>query len=187
METLARVLDGIDRLNEWLGKTFSILAVVLTLVVVYDVVLRYFFARPTIWGLEVSCILLAYLTFMGGGYAFLHGGHVKVDFFYQRWTGRTKATVDLFTYTLVIAYCSVLVWQGGAVAWEAIHEARVSTSAWAPPLWPSQIMVPVGAMLVGLQALARWIRDFRIAWSDKNDLASKVFTGEGGLFEKKKA
>ncbi|HXZ34794.1 MAG TPA: TRAP transporter small permease subunit [Thermodesulfobacteriota bacterium] len=186
METLARVLDGIDRLNEWLGKTFSILAIVLTLVVVYDVVLRYFFARPTIWGLELSCILLAYLTFMGGGYAFLHGGHVKVDFFYQKWTGRTKATVDLLTYTLIIAYCSVLVWQGGAVAWEAIQEARVSTSAWAPPLWPSQIMVPIGALLVGLQALAHWIRDFRIAWSEKNDLASKVFTGEGGIFEKKK-
>jgi hypothetical protein len=47
-------------------------------------------------------------------------------------------------------------------------------------------MVPIGATLVGLQALARWIRDFRIAWSDKNDLASMVFTGTGGIFEKRK-
>jgi hypothetical protein len=47
-------------------------------------------------------------------------------------------------------------------------------------------MVPIGALLVGLQALARWVRDFRIAWSDKNDLASRVFRGEGGIFEKKK-
>ncbi len=186
MKNLARFLDRIDRLNEWLGKNFAIVAVILTLVVVYDVVLRYFFARPTLWGLEMSCILLAYLTFLGGGYSFLHGGHVKVDFFYQKWTERTKATVDVFTYTLILAYCFVLVWQGGAVAWEAIHEGRESTSAWAPPLWPSQIMVPIGGLLVGLQALARWIRDFRVAWSDKNDLAGKLVTGAGGLFEKKK-
>ncbi len=180
------MLNGIDRMNEWLGKTFSILCVALTGVVVYDVVLRYFFARPTLWGLELSCILLAYLTFLGGGYSFLHGGHVKVDFFYQKWTERTKAVVDLFTYTLILLFCFVLVWLGGAVAWEAIHEGRVSTSAWAPPLWPSQIMVPVGGMLVGLQALAQWIRNFRVAWTGKDDLASKVYTGAGGLFEKKK-
>jgi len=186
METLRRVLDGIDSLNEWCGKTSSLLSVVLTGVVVYDVVLRYFFSRPTLWGLELSCILLAYLTFLGGGYSFLHGGHVRVDFFYQKWMGRTKATVDLFTSTFILAFCLLLVWLGGSVAWEAIHEGRVSTSAWAPPLWPSQILVPIGGLLVGLQALAKWVRDLRIAWSDKNDMASRRVTGEGGLFEKKK-
>jgi TRAP-type mannitol/chloroaromatic compound transport system permease small subunit len=95
--------------------------------------------------------------------------------------------VDLFTSTFILAFCFLLIWLGGSVAGEAIHEGRVSTSAWAPPLWPSQVLVPIGGLLVGLQALARWVRDLRTAWSDKNDLASKLVIGEGGLFEKKKA
>jgi len=72
METLAKVLDRIDRLNEWLGRTFSILAVVLTLVVVYDVVLRYFFARPPS-GAGGELYPPGLHHFHGGGYSFLHG------------------------------------------------------------------------------------------------------------------
>ena len=186
MNALRKILHAIDSLNEWSGKTFSILGVALTGVVVYDVFLRYFFNRPTIWGLELSCILLAMITFWGGGYSFLHGGHVKVDFLYQRWGLKTRAVADLCTYTFILAFCFVLVWLGGQVAWESIREGRESTSAWAPPLWPSQIMGPIGGVLVGLQVIAKWIRDFRIATTGENDLASRVVTGEGGLVEKKK-
>ena len=38
-----KLLDGIDYLNEWSGKTFAFLSLLLTGVVVYDVFLRYFF------------------------------------------------------------------------------------------------------------------------------------------------
>jgi TRAP-type mannitol/chloroaromatic compound transport system permease small subunit len=30
---------------------------------------------------------------------------------------------------------------------------------WGPPLWPSQILIPLGALLIGLQGLTKWIRD----------------------------
>jgi TRAP-type mannitol/chloroaromatic compound transport system permease small subunit len=181
-----KLLDGIDSLNEWSGKTFAFLSLLLTGVVVYDVFLRYFLSSPTIWGLEFSCILLAMITFLGGGYSFLHGGQVKVDFLYQRWFPRTRAMVDFFTYFFIFAFCFILVWQGGLVAWESIREGRESTSAWAPPLWPSQIMVPIGGFLVGLQALAKWVRNLAILRTGKDELASKLVSGEGGLFEKKK-
>jgi TRAP-type mannitol/chloroaromatic compound transport system permease small subunit len=126
------------------------------------------------------------MTFLGGGYSLLHGGHVKVDFFYQRWSPRTKAVMDLITYLFFFAFCFVLIWYGGGVAWESIKEGRESTSAWAPPLWPSQIMIPLGGLLVGIQGLAKWMRDLAIAWTGKNELTSKLVFGEGGLFEKKK-
>ncbi len=186
MNLLKKILCGIDLMNEWLGKIFSFLAVILTLLVVYDVCARYFFERPTIWGLEMSCIILTWITFLGGGYAFLHGGQVKVDFLYQKWSPRTKSAIDLFTYIFFFSFCLILVWYGGEVAWESIKDSRVSTSAWAPPLWPSQIMVPIGGLLIGLQGLAKWIRDFSTAWTGQNAFPSKVVSGEGGLFDKRK-
>jgi len=137
-------------------------------------------------GLEMSCIILTGITFLGGGYSFLHGGQVKVDFLYQKWSPRTKAVIDLITYLFFFSVCLILIWYGGEVAWESLKEGRVSTSAWAPPLWPSQVMVPLGGLLIGLQGLAKWIRDFSTAWTGKNLFPSKFVSGEGSLFEKKK-
>ena len=186
MSFLRRLISLIDRVNEWMGQVFSFLAIALTLLVVYDVVVRYFFARPTIWGLEMSCIILTWITFLGSGYSFLHGSQVKVDFFYQKLSPRQKAGLDLITHLFFFAFCLVLVWFGGQVAWESLKEGRLSTSAWAPPLWPSQIMIPLGGLLIGLQGLAKWLRDFSIIWTGQNVFPSKFVTGEGGLFEKEK-
>jgi TRAP-type mannitol/chloroaromatic compound transport system permease small subunit len=74
---------------------------------------------------------------------------------------------------------------GWDIAWESLVQGRRSTSAWAPYLWISQIMVPIGAVLCGVQAVVRWIRDLIIAVTGKNLLASTVVKGEGGLFQKK--
>ncbi len=134
MNILRRLVSLIDQVNEWMGQVFSFLALALTLLVVYDVVVRYFFVRPTIWGLEMSCLILTWITFLGGGYSFLHGSQVKVDFFYQKLSLRKKALLDLITYSFFFAFCLVLIWFGGQVAWESLREGRLSTSAWAPPL-----------------------------------------------------
>lgn len=186
MNLLRKLIHLIEQINEWMGQIFSFLALALTLLVVYDVVVRYFFARPTIWGLETSCIILTWITFLGGGYSFLHGSQVKVDFLYQKLSLRQKALLDFFTHLFFFAFCFVLVWFGGQVAWESLSEGRLSTSAWAPPLWPSQIMVPLGGLLIGLQGLAKWIRDIFIVCTGQNLFPSKFVSGEGGLFEREK-
>lgn len=184
MKGIAKIFNIIDRMNEWIGNAVSSLILILALLVVYDIVVR-MMGHPTIWGLELSCILLTIITFLGFGYCMLHGGHVKVDIVYAHWSERTKAICDVLTYPFIIATCVVIFIYGGDVAWESLIEGRRSTSAWGPPLWISQIVVPIGAFLCGLQALVRWIRDLVTAVTGKNQLASVVVRGEGGLFQKK--
>ena len=174
----------IDMINEWVGIATSSLITILALLVGFDIVVRTM-GRPTQWGLELSCIILTFITFLGAGYCMLHGGHVKVDVLYNHWSERTKAIVDVLTYPFIIATCVVLFIYGGDVAWESLIGGRRSTSAWEPYLWISQIMVPLGAVLCGVQALVRWIRDLVTAVTGKNLLASVVVRGEGGLFQKK--
>lgn len=182
MKTLAKALDIIDQINEWVGKALSFLIVILMIVVIYDVCLRYFLNSPTTWGLEFSGFLLVYVSLLGGGYCFLHGGQVKVDILYSRWSPRVKSIVDLATYLLFFIFVFVLVKYGGEVAWESIVESKRSTSIWGPLLWPSQIVVPLGGILIGLQGLAKWSRDWVAAVTGKNLLASKLVSGEGGIF-----
>jgi len=184
MRALVKFTDIVDRINEWVGKVFGFLIIATMVVVVYDVCARYFFNRPTTWGMETSTLLLCGTVFLGGGYCLLHGGHVKVDIIYARWSPRAKAVVDLITYLLLLSICVVLLWYGGETAWDSLIHHKVSTSAWAPPLWPGQIVIPIGGILIGLQGLAKWIRDWITAVTGEKKLESKIVRGEGGIFAK---
>jgi len=151
-----RIIDG---LNQWVGKVFSFLTVALVLVIVYDVFMRYILTRPTEWGLELNGFLLLAITFLGGGFASLTNSHVRVNIIQDRFPSRLKALVDSFTYLLFFIVCIVLFKFGGQVALDSLQTQARTASMWGPLLWPSQILIPLGALLIGLQGLTKWIRD----------------------------
>lgn len=161
MEGLIKILRSIDNINEWTGKQFSIISIALMLVVVYDVLMR-LIGHATLWGVEFSGFLLLALTYLAGGYALLHDAHVNVDIIYKLLPPRIKALMDSLTYLVFFMVPIILVWIGGLVAWQSLRDNTLSPSAWGPPMWPSQMLVPIGGLLIGLQALARWIRSVHI-------------------------
>jgi len=156
-------LSIIDSLSEWSGKFFSFLVVAATLIVTFDVVLRYAFDAPTKWGLEVTIFLCGITYVMAGAYAHLFDAHVRVDALYMRWTPRVKAIVDLATAPLFFLVCGVLVWEGSKWTAESIIGADTSGSIWDPIVWPIRLLIPLGCLLLFLQGLAKFIRDFGIA------------------------
>ena len=160
MKRLALILDIIDRLNEYIGKCISFTLIALVCIVVYDVILRYFFNDPTLWGFEMAGFILLAVTFIGGGYTLLHRAHVNVDIFYMRLSAKGKAWIDLFTYPIFLfGCCYVLIWWGAEVSTEAFHKGYRTESMWAPLIWPSYAIIPIGAFLIGIQGLGKWIRD----------------------------
>lgn len=126
-------------------------------------------------------IFMLFIVALAGGYCLLHGGHVKVDIFYNRWSPRAKAIVDLITYLSIFVICVVLVKYGGKMMWQSFSIGEISTSVWEYTMWPVRMMVPIAGVLLGLQALAKWIRDMVTAITGAKKLESKVVPGEGGL------
>lgn len=180
MKALTAVLYVIDLVNEWIGKIFSLTIIALLFIVIEEVVSRYFFNSPHDWGLEGSEFLLLIIVCMGGGYTLLHGGHVKVDIVYSKFSVRGKAFMDVITHTLVLALAVVLVIYGGKAFLQAYVSQATSFSGWQVVLWPFRLFVPIAGVLLGLQALAKWIRDL-VTLITGNKLESRVFSGEGGI------
>ena len=160
MNVLRKALSIIDNISEWTGRMFSFICPALMLIVVYDVAMRYILNRPTEWGLELNGFLLLAIGFLGGGYAFLNGAHVKVTVIHQRFPARVRALVDVITYLLFFVLCMVLFWYGSRVALDSLRHNTRTPSTWGPLMWPSQALIPIGAILIGFQGLAKWVRDF---------------------------
>lgn len=160
---MARFLHFIDNANEWIGKVVSFFVLAIMVVIIYEVLMRYLFVKSQLWVPETSVFFFGTLFVLGGGYNLIHGGHVKLDVLYIRLSPRTKAILDLVTSILFFIFCGVLIWKGWLMAWDSLLVREKTPSAFAPPLYPFKMVIPIGAALLMLQGVAKFIRDLSIA------------------------
>lgn len=163
METIMKGLRFVDSLSEWTGKAVSLLIFALAMVVGYEVVMRYVFYRPTIWVHEMSAMLFGTFIIIGGAYTLRDNGHVNMDVIYGRFSQKRRALLDLFTFViLALPFLGVMLWQGWATAWKSLITLERDSTQWGPPIYPFRLMLPLGAFLILLQALAKFVRDLII-------------------------
>jgi len=180
MNFLGRVIHAIDWVNEQSGRLVSFLAAFMMFSVVYEVIARYIFNRPTIWAMEVNQYLLCGYTALAGGYALLYKSHVNVDILHQRFGVRTRAFLDILTSLFFFTFIFVLIWKSGAMAWETWVYDEHSESLLAAPLFPSKVVIPVGGLLILFQGLAKIIRDLKTLVTGIEEIPSTA-----GIFERK--
>lgn len=165
---MEKFLKGIEFISEWQGKIFSILLIVATLQICYELTRRYFFNAPTDWGLELTIMFCGTTYVMSGAYVYLHDAHIRVDVFYLNWSKRTKAWVDVLVTDMVFfSFCGVLVWQSGIWAYDAAVSGMTSGSVWDPPEWPMRTMLFLGSLTLLLQGFVRFVRDLQIIASER--------------------
>ena len=164
---MKRFLTVIDYISEWSGKIFSFLSLLAIVVVVHGVVMRYCFNAPTIWSLELTIYLCAGTYLVGGAYAHLYNSHIRIDALYSRWTPRIRAIIDLVTFPVFIISITAMGWAGTNWTIKAIVKDATSGSVWDPAIWPVRLLIPLGCLLLLLQGLARFVRDFGIARTGK--------------------
>ena len=158
--TLIRLVRAIDKFTDTTGGWISWLSVPLVLAVTYEVILRYFFNAPTIWSFDVTYMLYGTLFMLGAAYALHKGAHIRTDFFFERWSVKTKGIIDSVAY-LLFFFPSLLVFlyicaQEGWYAFE-IGETSEQTP-WRPILWPFKMMVPLAILLLLIQGVSETIK-----------------------------
>jgi TRAP-type mannitol/chloroaromatic compound transport system permease small subunit len=157
------IMEIIDKISVWSGRIFSFLAVFVVGVITYDVVARYVFNAPTTWGMEVQYFTCGIYYVMGGAYTLYLKQHVKIDVVYNYLSPRMQAIMDLVTSPLLFLYLGVLVWAGSDIAWGTFVRHETTGSTFSPPVWPLTMSLPIGAFLMLLQGLSKFMRDLNIA------------------------
>jgi TRAP-type mannitol/chloroaromatic compound transport system permease small subunit len=149
----------IDRCVLKQAEASSLLMLVLVVMMCYEVVRRYFFNAPTIWGLEFTTFIFGVHFVMGYGYTEYFHGHVRVDIFSSKFP---KKIQDILYIVLTICITLPLVAMLGIWAWDnAITSTRIMealSSAWAPPIWPVKLFMALGFTFLFLQVLSNLIK-----------------------------
>lgn len=159
MKKSENILRYIDSISDLSGKIVSFLILILMGVVLIAVVMRYVVNRPTIWSHETGLYLFGGIIMLGAAYTLRHEGHVRMDALYGRFSPRGRAITDLATFIFFFLFIIVLLWKGWDMTWKAIRFMERTESFWGPVIWPSRIVIPIGAFLLLLQGLAKFVRD----------------------------
>jgi TRAP-type mannitol/chloroaromatic compound transport system permease small subunit len=153
------VLKVIDSISDWTGKISSFLIIIITGVILFEIIARYIFNRPTTWAFEISLSLYGIYVALLGAYVLVTGSHVNVDILYARFSPRTKAGVNLFSWLIFFLWCGVIVWIGWIRGWESLLIGERESTAFGCPIYPVKLSLAVGGSFLFLQGLAVYVRN----------------------------
>ena len=162
---LIKTVRVIDKFSDVTGTWIAWLNVPLVLAVCYEVFARYLFNAPTIWSFDVTYMLYGTIFMLGAAYALLKGAHIRTDFFFERWSLRTKGIIDSTAYVVfffpAIITLMVVSWHEGWYAFQ-IGETSEQTP-WRPILWPFKLVVPLTCLLLLIQGVSETIKSLYAA------------------------
>jgi TRAP-type mannitol/chloroaromatic compound transport system permease small subunit len=157
---LVRVVRIIDKFPDTTGPWVAWLCIPLVAAVAYEVISRYAFNAPTIWSFDVTYMLYGTIFMLGAAYALHKGAHIRTDFFFEKWSIRTKGIIDSIAY-IVFFFPSIFVFLlvSGEEGWYAyeINETSEQTP-WRPILWPFKMVVPLACLLLLIQGISETIK-----------------------------
>ena len=155
-----RLVRIIDKFTDTTGTWVAWLNVPLVLVVAYEVFARYLFNAPTIWSFDVTYMLYGTIFMLGSAYALHKGAHIRTDFFFEKWSIRTKGMIDSIAF-LVFFFPSIFVFflVSGSEGWYAMLIGETSEQTpWRPILWPFKLVVPLTCVLLLIQGISETIK-----------------------------
>jgi TRAP-type mannitol/chloroaromatic compound transport system permease small subunit len=162
---LIKTVRMIDKFTDTTGTWVAWLNVPLVAVVAYEVFARYVFHAPTIWSFDLTYMFYGTIFMLGAAFALHKGAHIRTDFFYEKWSVKTKGIIDATSY-IVFFFPSIvmLLWISGGEAWYAFDIKETSEQTpWRPILWPYKSVVPLTCVFLLIQGVSELIKSFYAA------------------------
>ena len=134
-------------LERVLEAACTALMVGLAVVVLTAVVYRYA-GRSLVWYDEVAAVMLAWLTYYGAALAALRRAHLGFPGLVNASSPGFRIPALIVAETLIIGFFLVVAWYG----WQVIVILAGDTLTSLPwvPVWFTQSVIPIGAMLIAL-------------------------------------
>lgn len=170
MGFLKAYIRAIDAFTERSGGVVSWLALLLVVIVVYDVFTRYVLSASSVAVQELEWHIFALLFLLAASYTLKHNRHVRVDVFYVRLTRKQQAMVDimggiffLLPFTLVIIFTS---WSYVSNSFFILESSP--DPGGLPYRFVLKAAIPLGFMLFLVQGAAEIFRSILVI-TDKPD------------------
>ncbi|MGF7158561.1 TRAP-type mannitol/chloroaromatic compound transport system permease small subunit [Rhodoligotrophos appendicifer] len=159
MEPLLVISRGIDRLTAGFAVIAFYLVLFAVLISAGNATVRYLFNYSSNAFLEIQWYMFAGIVMLGTAYTFQKNGHVRVDLLYSALSDRGRLYIDIFgILVFLIPVVGYLIYLTVPFFVNSLNSGEVSMNAGGLVLWPAKLMLPLGFILLELQAISELIK-----------------------------
>ncbi len=157
-----RFTKAVDWMSENSGVFISFWTINAVCFYFYEVIMRYVFNMPTIWVHEASFLLLGMQYLMAGGFALLHGAHVRVDVVYNYLPERGRVGMDIFTSMFFFTFVLAMTITSWIYFEYAMQLGETTMETWGIQHWPVKGMMFLGSLLLLLAGISKLVKDIML-------------------------
>jgi TRAP-type C4-dicarboxylate transport system permease small subunit len=156
VETLDKVLD---RVTYYAIYVAGVITLIMAMATTYGVVMRYVFRNPEHFTYEISIFCLISSVSFAVPYIQRQGRNLRVDFVSNRFSPKVQGFIlNVLVPLIALFYLVPMVWRSWGDAWYSIGIGDKTYSAWAPPVGPFKLFVPVGVGLLCVVLILQFIQ-----------------------------
>ena len=153
-----RIFNLIDTTSDVAGRVLCYLVFLIMVIIFMDVVARYVFNNPLLWGWLISKQLFGVFILFAGIYTMSKEKHIRIEILYDRFPPRLKLFARKITLVCFVTFMGVLVWQGAWMGWNSLMVGEIAPGAFRLPMYPFKLMIPTAAFLFLLEGIVIYCR-----------------------------
>jgi len=177
LSKVRRIYLSIDRFSELCGRAVSWLVPAMTLLIAYDVIMRYFFQSGSVALQELEWHLFAIIFLFGSAYTLKHQDHVCVDILAQRrWmTRKVHAWIHLLcTLFFLLPFCVLIIyssWDYVANSYNILPDGERSPDPGGLPYrYLLKAVIPTAFFMLFVQGVGLALRSYAVLKGDDKAL-----------------
>ena len=163
MNFLMAISKRIDAFSEWMGRWVAWLVLLAVLISAGNAVMRKAFNMSSNGFLEIQWYLFAAVFLLASGYTLLRQEHVRIDVISGRFSKRTQIWIDIIGLCVfLLPFALIIIRLSMPLVLNAYATQEVSSNAGGLLRWPVFAMLPLGMLVLSIQAVSELIK--RIAF-----------------------
>lgn len=161
------VCNRIQAANRLFCNLAGVMVGILSVVILYDVVMRYVLKRSMDWAVDFGELAMLLLVYLPSALLLQERRHVFVELIVERLSGRRRAVLDVLNSLFVLGFSALLAWQSIVTLFDVYQRGNV-TMVGKLPVYPATVFFVLGALLLMLQGLMNLVQDIaRIGAAEK--------------------
>lgn len=147
--TMPRRIVGV--ISQVLAVISAGFIMVIMLIMVADVMQRYFTGSSLAGALEYSEVLMVGVIYLGLAFAQRKGDHIGVDIFINRMPTRAAQLLEATGLIIVALALLWMAWETALVAQASVATGEYRFGLAQVPVWPARIVIPLGIVVLLLE------------------------------------
>ena len=181
-KTTLTIQKTLDSVIEWTGRIISWLTLFMVLTVILVLILRNWFELGAIALQESVNYMHATVFMLGASFALKHNDHVRVDVFYQRFSAKKKAIVNIigFFFLLLPVCLFIFIYCKDYVLFSWALKEGSNQPGGIPYMYLLKsllLAMPITLFIQGFADTLKYV-SFLLGWTEKPALLTSSNDGE---------